>query len=450
MGILRRKILGRVFWGLNCGFCRVECWRREQIWIEHLMVNPRAEATPPLPATIEFLGFVQVKTMRAPLLPPLAPALLAASVVAFAQQPITTTNLEQMSSTEALALAPQWLLRGTPRQRAWAAYWVGRDRRQQLIPDLLDVLGSYEASAEASSSDWSDDDQALLVVLDALILLNAEVDPDSAGALYPKFPVLALVLLAHSREDARGTLLGILDSATSRSMMDWLAAADLLAANPPPDFAARLLREISIHATVQVLSPGEDGVGHGCAGDCAGSLGESPRSDWPPVGSYRLSGHPESGSELLAPGENPVYFVRTVTRDYSRGSHPSSDCAGWDGQCVWLSDLSRDLIGQLLGMKKDKFALWLNPGLSVTWSSEKAYVTAATAFVDKQEGILHQTEASLEGRGLLTGAEAGAIQVPFEVEILDVRSDKTPLPDLVFADPSIMVTYQMVENDTAN
>jgi len=81
--------------------------------------DSRAEATPLLLSIIEFLGFAQVRIMKAPPLPLVALALLAGEVMAFAQHPITT-SLEQMSSADALARAPKWLLRGTPQQRAWA------------------------------------------------------------------------------------------------------------------------------------------------------------------------------------------------------------------------------------------------------------------------------------------------------------------------------------------
>jgi hypothetical protein len=395
------------------------------------------------------LRFVQAKIMRTTLLPLCALGLLAGEVMAFAQQP-ATTNFEHINSTGARALAPKWLARGSPQQRAWAAYWVARDRLDQLTPNLLDALESYQASGEAGSSDWNDDDAALLEVLDTLIQLNADVDPDTAGALYVKFPVPALVLLAHSHEDARGALLGIFESTQWWGMEDWLAVADLLAVNPPAGFAARLLKEISVHATVQVLTPGRGGVGFGGAGDCVGSLGDGPRLDWPPVGAYRLAAHPEPAAELLAAGENPVYFVRTLTRDYGRGAHSLSDCGipGWPH--ATLGELSRDLIGQLLGMKKEQFALDLEPNLVVTWSSPKAYLESATAFVQKQKGILYQTERGLEDQGLLTGSEAASVPVPFEVQVIDVRLDKSPLPELAFPDSFITVTYQSVDPGPAN
>lgn len=286
----------------------------------------------------------------------LVAAFFATVAIAFAQRP-SAVDLEQLSSADALALAPDWLRHGDPQQRAWAAYWIERDRQEEEVPQLLDALASYQASTQAGSSGWSDEDSALLAVLDALIQLNADVSPDSAEALYAKFPVQALILLARSPEDARDALLRILDETQSR--IDWLAAADLLATDPPAGFAARLLKQISIHATIQVLSPGQGELGSGWGSSCGESLGDGPRRDWPSVGAYRLAAHQSASSELLAAGENPVYLIRTLSRDYRLAAHSSQDCA--DQLHVTLSDLSRDLIGQLLVMKKDDFALQLNP-----------------------------------------------------------------------------------------
>jgi hypothetical protein len=160
-----------------------------------------------------------------------------------AEQRPGTRDLEQLSSADTFALTPQGLLNGYPRERAWAAYWIGRDQQEQEIPLLLDALEYYQGSAVARSSDWSDDDRALLVVLELRfngmpMCRRIWLRPCNA-----RFPVPTLIRLARSREDARRALLTIMDGTKSRT--DWLAAADMLAANPPPGFAAKLLSDIS-------------------------------------------------------------------------------------------------------------------------------------------------------------------------------------------------------------
>jgi hypothetical protein len=361
-------------------------------------------------------------------------AFLFAPGIACAQQ-FDKVNLEQLSAADAASLAPGWLQHSDPRERAWAAYWIGRGRLEQQIPQLIDALTKYQAGAQAASSDWQDDDFAALVMADSLIKLNADVPPDLALALYPKFRVRALLLLARSR--SHDALLAVMDSARQRT--EWLAAADLLAENPPPGFAARLLQNISpIRATIQVLSPGDAVGGSGSGGLCYGPGGGMPRVDWPPVTIYWLWTAEAANSELFVGGENPVFLQRKLSRDYITAAGPEDDCGP---PSVRPADLSRDLIGQLLGQKKDAFALQLTSFLSVTWSSPKAYLDEATSFVLQQAEILHSVEDGLQARGLLTDDEAASAHPPLNVQVVDERNgDKTPLPDLLFADPSIHLT----------
>jgi hypothetical protein len=387
------------------------------------------------PGIIETADRQGMKAMVSPRAHFVITALLCAVAAALSQQP-NLSNPEQIDPKDALALAPDWLQHGDARQRAWAAYWIGRDRRGQEIPELIDALNKYETSPQAGSSDWTDDDLATLVMLDSMIQLKANVPPDLALALYSKFRVRALLLLARSDRDARDALLAVMDEAKSRT--EWLAAADLLAENPPPGFAARLLKNISIQMTIFVLSPGVGAGGGGSASDCAGSTLSALRAEWPPVMTYWLWTNQAVGSELLVGGENPVYWQRKLNRDYAFAEQPPSDCGTPSN--VSPADLSRDLIGQLLGEKKDDFALQLNPVVSLTWSSPQAYLNDATSFVLKQAEILHSAEDGLQTRGLLTDDEAAFNQPPLNVRLMDERDgDKVPLPDLLFADPAIHV-----------
>jgi hypothetical protein len=233
-------------------------------------------------------------------------ALLSPVSIAVGQRLATDVQqlrLEDLDPTDATQLTSKWLDNGNPRLRAWAAFWAERDDQFQCVPQLLDIVAHHNSGAanSSSSSSWTDDDAALLAVLDALICLHADVPVNEAEALYGEFPAHALVLLSRSHEDAGEALLGILDS--TKSFTDWLAAADLLAARPPPGFAARLLRVISTEATIRVLDPGHGALEEGWGGSCASS-GEDSRPNWPPVGAYRLTARQSPGSELFAEGEN--------------------------------------------------------------------------------------------------------------------------------------------------
>jgi len=173
------------------------------------------------------------------------------------------------------------------------------------VPQLLAIVSRYNSGAGTSltSANWTDDDAALVAVLDALICLHVDVPTNQAEALYAKFPVQALVLLSRSHEDTGQALLEILDS--TKSVIEWLAAADLLAAKPPAGFAARLLKAIAIDATLRVLDPGQEVLGEGWGGDCASSGEDTQHQDWPLMGGYRLTARQSPRSELFVARRGP-------------------------------------------------------------------------------------------------------------------------------------------------
>ncbi|HEY6290510.1 MAG TPA: hypothetical protein VI455_02985 [Terriglobia bacterium] len=361
---------------------------------------------------------------------------LATATLAVCQEPPATT-LDQSTPEEAARLTPKWLSDGDPRHQAWAAHWILRYDQAQQLPALLGIVDRYTAHYGAAGFDsWLDHDSALLAVLDTLIQMQAEVPVEQAAELYSKVHVQALVLLALWPEDRREALLKILDHTPSD--MDWLAAADLLAPNAPDGFAARLLDGLGIHAILQVTDPGVGmGMGGGCAGDASGGLGNA-RLDWPPVGEYHLSMQESPESTIFAGGENPVYVTRTVNRNYTPGS-AKPDRAGL---CTTRDQLRRDLIAQLLGVKKDDFELQLYPQSTIGWNGDTEFLQAAAAFVEQQQLLLQNVSGRLHAFGLLTAAEADVCRPQLSVEVVDLRSEKTPLPELILSDPTIAVSYK--------
>ena len=83
--------------------------------------------------------------------------------------------------------------------------------------------------------------------------------------------------------------------------------------------------------------------------------------------------------------------------------------------------------------------------MNLTWTTTKAYREAANAFVREQEERLVNIALELKARGLLTQQEAEVAGFHIELRILDPRKQKTLLPDLVFANPCIAITYQAVD-----
>ena len=152
--------------------------------------------------------------------------------------------------------------------------------------------------------------------------------------------------------------------------------------------------------------------------------------------------------------------MRTPSREYRSRTQTAEDCDDRTdfmftlGKRPWglitLSDLSRDLIGQFLGFKKEDSALKLDPALDLTWTTTSAYKHAANASVREQEEILESVESGLKARGLVSRQEAEIARPQIELRILDQCTEKIPLPDLVFGNPSIDVTYQAIDLESAN
>ncbi|HYG98328.1 MAG TPA: hypothetical protein VD837_04295 [Terriglobales bacterium] len=194
--------------------------------------------------------------------------------------------------------ANEWLRSGDPRQVAWGAWLARQDRRTELIPLLLQQVREYQPT-QLPPPAALDHHDALLVVLDALIELNATVPVEDARKLYSQFPAQSLILLVRSREDNQSALLEILQNA--KANWNWLAAGNVLAQKRTPGFAALLLSRFTQHITVTVIDERLGGLLGGLISECA-PLHRAPKQGWPPVGLYELTQIPERirGSRRLS------------------------------------------------------------------------------------------------------------------------------------------------------
>jgi hypothetical protein len=118
---------------------------------------------------------------------------LQLSVAAFAQETLIRSQQEQSA-----ALASQWIHDPDPKHQAWAAYLIGRDRRTELLPLLLDRVAQYHDFGPPISAQDFEQTAAMSVVLDTLIQLDATVPVRHAMDLFPRFPAQALILLSVS------------------------------------------------------------------------------------------------------------------------------------------------------------------------------------------------------------------------------------------------------------
>ena len=92
---------------------------------------------------------------------------------------------------------------------------------------------------------------------------------------------------------------------------------NLLALRPVPGFAADLLANLKVEATVIATTPGSEQYGGGrCDDHCAASF-EIPRKRWPITGQYSLSRQQRDGAVLLVAGVDPVYATREQSTFYT-------------------------------------------------------------------------------------------------------------------------------------
>src|SRR5580704_16646536 len=142
---------------------------------------------------------------------------LKLSVALLAQPPLSPGPDSPVRSQQEQtgALASQWIHDPDPKREAWAAYLVGRDRRTELLPLLLDRVAQYRDFGPPISAQDFDQTAAMSVVLDTLIQLDAKVPGRHAMDLCPRFPAQALILLSLSAAENREVLISLMDQAKS-------------------------------------------------------------------------------------------------------------------------------------------------------------------------------------------------------------------------------------------
>jgi hypothetical protein len=327
--------------------------------------------------------------------------------------------------------ANQWLSSADPVRVAWGAWLARADHIRSLTPMLVQQVDSYQAHDEYSAALPEDDrHDALLVVLDALITLDAIVPADEAHKLYPEFPAQSLILLLRSRNNT-SALLDIFQKA--KANWNWLAAGNALAEIHYPGFvtgfAFTLLNRFTEHLAISVVSP-QAGAGGGTGGggsECGFSM-TVPKQNWPPAGLYQLTQFPERlpkvRATLLVSGETPVYYLRMEPGNY----YNPPDATGY------CDDGNRDRYrSQYLNeMLKPAEANWnAYPYEIIEWRNEASYRGKLQDLVDRQRAKFFGLVAALRQSGALTSNEAANLALRLEMLIRDDRAHhSSPLPEL--------------------
>jgi hypothetical protein len=181
---------------------------------------------------------------------------------------------------------------------------------------------------------------------------------------------------------------------------------------------------MTVHALLKVVTPGEAGMGRGIAGSCLGPGPGQPKSGWPQVGNYHFTACARAGQAMLAPGVDPVCYLRSVDAVYG----PTNDgpCSGYP-----MRDLARQhYVSTMLRTPVDTPPIKSEVEFQISWQSADAYRKELSDFIERQQRAFEETARKL-----------GAPQArpKLAIEIWDQRSVKIPLPD-IDAGPGVIFT----------
>ncbi|HEY4365243.1 MAG TPA: hypothetical protein VGN17_30055 [Bryobacteraceae bacterium] len=313
----------------------------------------------------------------------------------FAQPPIPSPA----DSVEKSVVA-QLLSAADPGQLAWGAYLAANYQQKSFIPSIVPLLHSPDAGVRQSAIDALIRLDSDLPELELDALLTADNDPD---------PVL--VLLAKSPKKHADFLMHLLDRPLAEP--DWVAVNSILSMAPPPGFAARLLREWTLHFTVIAWDKTYTGLGAE-GGGWAGDGGPGRRPGFPPLYFYVIQEGMKQGGTILAAGPHPVSFIRQ--------SNPSRSGLAIDKDVYRLDYL------RFLARLDPETARLPNEPASLPWTDAEAFRTGAATLLESIRTPVTALRHALTDRGLLTKEEALA-GPNLQVTVRDNRQvSREPLP----------------------
>jgi hypothetical protein len=347
-------------------------------------------------------------------------AIVTTSAVA-AQQPQAPTDPSAvlgMQQNQTAQFAATWLHSGDPRLQAWGAYVILRDHHEFLVPDLVTLARDYEATPWPVAAGRGDQHDAMIAILDTLIQLYGGLGPSDAARLYPEFPAQSLILLSRSGKSANGFLLDIFRK-EKLQRLEWLTAGNLLAADRVPGFAEAVLGKMTVHIRARVVTFDIPDVGHGEGGSCGG--GAEGKSDWPTVGNYALA-QKGTGATLLADGDDPTYYRRTVSGLYDQ---MRDNCCG---SCIadpLLMDLYREhYLARMLFVPLNHPPVRASFDKNIVWKDGETFLASLRTIVRQQKSALADVATKLTKANLMTAEEEASVKPQIEITIVDDRESK--------------------------
>jgi hypothetical protein len=237
-----------------------------------------------------------------------------ASVTTGVTDDLAFTLTENVRPDEAKKHFAEWLGSRDPRQAAWAAHYVLRDRDAVAIPLLLDYVHKYgfdpefEAAADLERQDWPEVKRAvyaMAAVMDALIVFRARVPADDLLQIAQTLPDQALILGLLPEPQPRvlqffyftgGMKLRQPNERYFRArrlptsqgeFMRWVAAGNEFANRGSKEFAQELIGHFALVLHLLVFDENTIFTGNGACGPDLSPVRE-PETGWPPSGVYGL------------------------------------------------------------------------------------------------------------------------------------------------------------------
>jgi len=313
------------------------------------------------------------------------------------------------------------------RDRAWAAYFVGKHGLKEYAPLIIDLI-------QQSPKDLRDENYlGCRVFFDSLIQLDVAVSADQLMPLYDTFPNEVIILLAKSPKENQEALLSIAKNANPQQLYPyqyWVAACNLLAQTEARGLAAHLLSEMTLELSIVVTDPNSGvsfGMGVGCTSSCGGGGVPSPPIGFPPIAVYRLVDDARNGRVVVAPGPRTVYYQRTVIGSENGGGlDPGRYQMPWDKDRYVL-----EYLATLLKTTTDGLQFTNRASRTIHWKNAAEYRQTFQMYKKEIERSYDQVKNRLIERDLLSAAESEVLTPKITVRVFDERQNKTvKLPDL--------------------
>jgi hypothetical protein len=314
------------------------------------------------------------------------------------------------------------LTSGKPLEVAWAAYTIAREKRRQLIPNLIALVDSYREVSFPEST-VPPEVAAIEAVADALIQLHADLPAETIMHLYPQLPAQTIILLSRA-SDNTAPLLEIFRTTPYRDL--WLAAGDLLAVHPPPGFTRALIQGFTASFVFQVVTPPDQpyrSVGEGgCASDSFMTRADA-FIDWPKTRMYALMTH---GLALNVFAPVSIQLVSVIGRPPTTGMRGPTATASQRQAWIGVPASSRNCKGRI-------WTTSLKPEIkkAVRYISAELFQDRVKAAIDEQSQALTNVLESLVQAGSLSVQDSMEIHLQCRIEIQDKRPQpRAPLPEI--------------------